>query len=67
VGAVAFYLFGILLMAMGYNTVAEIKSEVDFGDGDDYGIPHWIRIAILIIVVLVLFGAGYWFGNHNGS
>jgi hypothetical protein len=48
---------------MGFTRVEQIRSEVDFGDGNSP--RRWIRAIVVIAVAALLLGGGYWLGKHT--
>jgi hypothetical protein len=60
---IGFYALGLILIAMGFTRVEQIRSEVDFGD--EGGHSRWIRNGILAVLAILLVGGGYWLGKHT--
>ena len=63
IGAIFFYCIGAILVVMGFTRVADIKAEVDFGDGDQR--PNFrLKFIIRTVVLIALLGASFWFGTR---
>jgi hypothetical protein len=60
---IGFYAFGLILIAMAFTRVEQIRAEVDFGDGERP--RRWVRVIIAIVAAVLLIGGGYWLGKHT--
>jgi hypothetical protein len=58
--AIGFYVIGLILVAMGFTRVEQIKGEVEFPSGRHNSRARIIRVIAYVIAVIVLVGVGYW-------
>lgn len=66
IGAIFFYFVGMILIIMGYTRVADIKSEVDFGEGNQRPNTR-LKIIIRGAIFISLLAVSFWLGTKYVS
>jgi hypothetical protein len=66
IGAIFFYLVGMILVIMGYTRVADIKAEVDFGEGNQR-LHTRLKIIIRGAIFISLLAVSFWLGTKYVS
>lgn len=65
IAALISYFIGLVLVGMGYSRIDQIKSEVDFGEGNNSRRRRWPWVICGIAIAAALIYGGYWLGTHG--